>query len=207
VSEDALRVALTFDAEHPDRPGALPGTVDRILSILAEASARASFFVQGRWAEAEPESVRRIVEDGHLVANHSHHHARMTMLSDDGIRSDVAAADDAVFATTGSRTRPFFRCPFGDGHDDTRVLRVLRQEGYRNVHWHVELEDWEPWRRADEIADDAVGGVDRRGDGTVVLLHTWPSHTAVALPAILEQLDGRGARFVGIDELPEGSFP
>jgi peptidoglycan-N-acetylglucosamine deacetylase len=200
-------VALTFDAEHPDRPGALPGTVDRILSILAEASARATFFVQGRWAEAEPESVRRVVEDGHLVANHSHHHARMTMLSDEGIRSDVAAADDAVFAATGSRTRPFFRCPFGDGHDDARVLRVLREQGYRNVHWHVELGDWEPWRHPDEIAHDAVAGVDRRGDGTVVLLHTWPAHTAVALPAILEQLDDRRARFVGIDELQGGSFP
>jgi peptidoglycan-N-acetylglucosamine deacetylase len=207
VSDDGVRVAVTFDAEHPDRPGATPGTVDRILDTLAEASARATFFVQGRWAEAEPNSTRRIAAGDHLVANHSHHHARMTLLSDEGIRADVAVADYVVFAVTGVRTRPFFRCPFGEGHDDERVLRVLREQGYRNIHWHVEVSDWEPSRTAERIAMDTIAGVDHLGDGTVVLLHTWPTHTADALPAIVEELDARGARLVGLDELPEAALP
>jgi peptidoglycan-N-acetylglucosamine deacetylase len=207
VSESRPRVALTFDAEHPDRPGASAGTIDRILDTLRNASAPATFFVQGRWSQAEPSSARRIADDGHLVGNHSHYHARMTLLSDAGIRADVEDAAAAVTQATGEATEPWFRCPFGDGYDDPRVLDVLKDLGYRNVHWHVELEDWEPWRTAEDIARDAVDGVQRYGDGAVVLLHTWPDRTGDALPAIVEGLRRAGSDFVRLDDLPADGLP
>jgi len=78
-----FRVALTFDAEHPDRPTA-PGVAEVILTILERASVRATFFVQGRWAEAYPDTARRIGRAGHLVGNHSHYHARMPLFSPAG---------------------------------------------------------------------------------------------------------------------------
>ena len=207
MKEPGRRVALTFDAEHPDRPGASAGTVNRILATLRAAEAPATFFVQGRWSQAEPSSARRIADDGHLVGNHSHYHARMTLLSDAGIRADVEEAAAAVTEATGQPTQPWFRCPFGDGHDDPRVLDLLGDLGYRNVHWHVELEDWEPWRAAEDIARDAVDGVNRHGDGAVVLLHTWPDKTAEALPTIVEGLRAAGSDLVRLDELPEDGLP
>ncbi len=207
MSDRGPRVALTFDAEHPDRPGASAGTVDRILDTLRDAAAPATFFVQGRWSQADPTTARRIADDGHLVGNHSHYHARMTLLSDAGIRADVEEAATAVTEATGEPTRPWFRCPFGDGHDDPRVLDVLRDLGYRNVHWHVELEDWEPWRTAEDIARDAIDGVQRHGDGAVVLLHTWPDRTGDALPAIVDGLRAASSDLVRLDELPEDGLP
>jgi peptidoglycan/xylan/chitin deacetylase (PgdA/CDA1 family) len=207
VSDVRPRVALTFDAEHPDRPGASAGTVDRILATLRATASPATFFVQGRWAQAEPSSARRIADDGHLIGNHSHYHSRMTLLSDRGIRTDVEEADAAVTEATGGPTRPWFRCPFGDGHDDPRVLDLLRDLGYRNVHWHVVLDDWEPWRAADDIARDAIDGVARHGDGAVVLLHTWPDRTADALPTIVEGLRAAGSDLVRLDRLPEEALP
>jgi peptidoglycan/xylan/chitin deacetylase (PgdA/CDA1 family) len=207
MSEIRPRVALTFDAEHPDRPGASAGTVDRILATLQAAQVPATFFVQGRWAQAEPATARRIAGDGHLVGNHSHYHARMTLLSDDGIVADVEEADAAVSGATSVPTRPWFRCPFGDGHDDPRVQGLLGHLGYRNVHWHVVLEDWEPWRTAEAIARDAIDGVERQGDGAVVLLHTWPVRTADALPAIVDGLQARGSAFVRLDDLPADGLP
>ena len=207
MSESRPRVALTFDAEHPDRPGAGPATVDRILATLQEAQVPATFFLQGRWTQAEPARARRIAEDGHLVGNHSHYHARMTLLSDAGIRTDVEDAEAAVSEATGAPTRPWFRCPFGDGHDDPRVLDLLRELGYRNVHWHVVLEDWEPWRTRETIARDAIDGVERQGDGAVVLLHAWPEKTADALPAIVDGLRARGSDLVRLDDLPEDGLP
>lgn len=204
---NAPRVALTFDAEHPDRPGASAGTVGRIIETLGAAHAPATFFLQGRWSEAEPAMARRIADEGHLVGNHSHYHARMTLLSDSGIRADVEEAGAAVSAATGVTTRPWFRCPFGDGFDDPRVVDLLGALGYRNVHWHVVLEDWEPWRTADDIARDAIEGAERHGDGAVVLLHTWPVRTADALPAILDGLRARGSDLVRIDDLPEAGLP
>lgn len=198
---ERTRVALTFDAEHPDRPGATPGTAERILDELGRADVRATFFVQSRWARAEPELVLRIAEDGHLLGNHSTYHARMTLLSDDGIRADVRDAAEALVQIAGVDTRPWFRCPFGDGHDDPRVAGALEELGYRNVHWDVETEDWEPKTSPDDITHRAVQGCAERGDGAVLLLHTWPQHTADALPGLLETFGRAGTTFVTVDEL------
>jgi peptidoglycan/xylan/chitin deacetylase (PgdA/CDA1 family) len=196
-----LRVALTFDAEHPSRPHCPPGTAERILDVLDEGAVRATFFVQGRWARSQPDLARRIADDGHLIGHHSQFHARMTLLSDDGIRADVVEGAADIVETTGRDPRPWFRCPFGAGHDDPRVLAVLSELGYRNVHWHVELDDWEPWRTADDVEREAVAGALGHGDGCVVLLHTWPAPTADALPGIVGRLSERGARFVTIEGL------
>ena len=87
-----FRVALTFDAEHPDRP-TRPGVAEGLLDLLAAEQIQATFFIQGRWAEAYPTTAARIAADGHLVGNHSHYHARMTLLSESGFDTDVRDAE------------------------------------------------------------------------------------------------------------------
>jgi peptidoglycan/xylan/chitin deacetylase (PgdA/CDA1 family) len=203
MSEGAFRVALTFDTEHPDRSWCPPGTTDLILDVLEARDVRATFFVQGRWAESQPAAATRIAGAGHLVGHHSHYHVRMSLLHDDGITADLEDGRRAIVEHTGVDPRPWFRCPFGDGHDDPRVLGVLSRLGYRNVHWHVELQDWEPWRTSESIAADSVTGVRAHGDGAVVLLHGWPGGTGEAVGPIIAELRGRGATFVTIDELEE----
>ena len=195
------QVALTLDAEHPDRKGCRPGNADRILDALSEASATATFFVQGRWAEAYPETARRIVKEGHLVGNHSFYHARMPLLSDDGIRTDVRDAERAIGEILDVDPKPWFRCPFGAGSDDERVLGILGELGYRNAHWGIVLEDWEPWRDGDAIARDALEEISSSEEPPVVLLHTWPDGTADAVPRILESLTTAGTELVHIDRL------
>lgn len=207
MSDVAPRVALTFDAEHPDRPWCPDANADRILDDLAERRAPATFFVQGRWAESHPRTAGRIAGDGHLVGNHSKYHARMTLLTDDGLRTDVSEAEEAIRAATGADPKPWFRCPFGDGHDDPRVLGVLAELGYRNAHWHVELEDWEPWRDGPAISRDAIEKVRAHGDGSVVLLHTWPGGTGEAVAAIVDGLRDAGFTFVRLDDLQPGLLP
>jgi peptidoglycan/xylan/chitin deacetylase (PgdA/CDA1 family) len=200
---ERLRVALTFDAEHPDRSWCPPGNAERILDTLAARQVRSTFFVQGRWAEAYPQTARRIADDGHLVGFHSHYHARMPLLLGGGFASDLEDGTRAVRDATGMDPRPWFRCPFGSGADDPRVLAELEAAGYRNVHWHIELEDWEPWRTGDEIAADAVAGVGEHGDGAVVLLHTWPGGTGEGLETMIDGLVGLGASFTTVDVLEE----
>jgi peptidoglycan-N-acetylglucosamine deacetylase len=196
-----FRVALTFDAEHPDRPWCPPGNAERILDVLRSNGVRATFFVQGRWAQSQPDAARRIADDGHLIGHHSHYHARMPLLSDDGLDEDLSDGQAAIVAATGSDPRPWFRCPFGAGHDDPRVLARIEAAGYRDVHWDVELEDWEAHRTGDAIAADCLDGVRDHGDGAVVLLHTWPGGTGDAVGAIVTGLRELDAHFVGVDEL------
>jgi peptidoglycan/xylan/chitin deacetylase (PgdA/CDA1 family) len=195
-----FQVALTFDAEHPDRP-AKAGNAERLLDVLAQAEVRATFFVQGRWAEAYPGTARRIGRDGHLVGSHSHYHARMPLLSTAGLATDIRDAEAAIVEHAGVNPRPWFRCPFGAGGEDRRVLANLEALGYREVGWNVNPEDWNPARAAAEVEAAVVAGATAQGDGTVVLQHSWPNQNLVAVPRIVAALRERGATFVGVDEL------
>ena len=196
---DGLRVALTFDVEFPDRPTG-PGATVAILDALGAAGVRATAFIQGRWAEAEPDVARRIAADGHVVGNHSHHHARLTMLTGAGITRDVRAADAAIAKATGVSPRPWFRCPFGAGAGTLRVVRRLADVGYVDVGWHVDPADW-AGASATVLRRRVVDGVRAHGDGAVVLMHGWPVATPVALPGIIADLAADGASFVTVDAL------
>jgi peptidoglycan/xylan/chitin deacetylase (PgdA/CDA1 family) len=204
-----FRVALTFDAEHPDRPSA-PGVQERLLDALDRHGTRATFFIQGRWAEAYPETARRIPDGGHLVGNHSHYHARMVLLSARGLRADIGAARDAIIDATGVDPRPWFRCPFGSGVGDQRVQSFVREAGYRHVGWHVAGIDWPVERTGAEVEEDVVSGAIAHGDGCVVLLHSWPDRTEHALEGIIRRIRDAGGEFVRVDELafvPEDEVP
>jgi peptidoglycan-N-acetylglucosamine deacetylase len=194
-----MRVALTFDTEHPSRP-CEPGGVERILDILESAGVRATFFIEGRWASAYPGQARRIVGAGHLVGNHSHHHAPMDALTEAGARGDVREAERTIRSVAGVDPRPWFRCPFGAGMEDPRLLALLAELGYRHVGWDVDPSDWEEGRTTDELVDRVLDGVAGRDD-SVVLLHSWPSVTAEALPAIVAGLRAQAADLVDIEGL------
>jgi peptidoglycan/xylan/chitin deacetylase (PgdA/CDA1 family) len=196
-----IRVALTFDAEHPSRRHCPPGVQEALLDVLDRRNIRATFFIQGRWAKAYPGTARTIAAAGHLVGNHSHYHARMPLLSDAGLRADVLAAQTAIDEITGIDPRPWFRCPFGDGSDDPRVLATLHELGYRDVNWDADAADWDAERSTLRVARDAVDGVRAHGDGAIALFHTWPATTLEVLPSVLEDLDRTGAEYVGLDQL------
>ena len=206
AAEAPFRIALTFDAEHPDRP-ARAGNDTRLLDALARLDVRATFFVQGRWAEAYPAIARRIATDGHLVGHHSHYHVRMVGLSGHGLKIDIDRGEKAILEGIGVDPHPWFRCPFGSGDDDRRVQAAIRAAGYRHAGWHVAGVDWEPARSARDVAATVVAGAIAHGDGAVVLLHAWPDQAVGALPAIVRRLRARGATFVRLDELPQRAVP
>jgi peptidoglycan-N-acetylglucosamine deacetylase len=187
-----VRVALTFDTEFPGRP-TRPGTEDRILDTLAEAGARATFFLQGRWTRANPQTARRIAEAGHRIGNHSNFHAPMDALLDEPLREDIRRAEETIVEVTGVHPKPWFRCPFGAGMDDPRVLAAIEEVGYRNVGWDVDPFDWEEGRTVDELVERVVPG-----EG-IVLLHAWPAVTAEGLGRVIAGLQERGADLVTVD--------
>ena len=200
MSEAPFRVAITVDVEFPDRPTET-GVTARILDALGAADVTASMFLQGRWAEAVPALARRIADEGHLIGNHSHHHARMTILTGAGITRDVLAADRAISDATGRSPAPWFRCPFGAGAGTRRVVDRLAAAGYVDVGWDVDGLDW-AGASATRLAGRLVRGTTRHGDGAVVLLHGWPASTPVALGQAIPRLRDAGATFVTIDQLP-----
>jgi peptidoglycan/xylan/chitin deacetylase (PgdA/CDA1 family) len=195
-----FRVALTFDAEHPDRPHRA-GTTARTLERLSTADVQGTFFIHGRWAESEPGLARAIVSGGHLVGNHSYYHARMPLLSAAGRAADVRAAERAIIRTTGVDPRPWFRCPYGAGQDDPRVLAGLAQAGYRHVGWDVDALDWAVRATGRGLARRVTTEAVARGDGAIILLHPWTIATDLGLVPLIDSLRDAGAEFVRLDAL------
>lgn len=204
-----IRVALTFDAEHPDRPDCPPGVQEGIVAFLERHAINATFFMQGRWVQAYPDLARSIAGNGHLVGNHSFYHARLPLLSDAGLVEDVREAEQVIRELAGVDPRPWFRCPFGAGAYDDRVLSCLESMGYRDfefdvpstVDGHVVVGDWMPGQTGASVAGWVLDGIRRRGDEAVVVLHTWPAATLAALPEIVARLRDAGASFVRLDEI------
>lgn len=201
----AFRVALTLDAEHPDRP-TVPGVTERILDLLGESGVRATFFVQGRWIEAFPDVAARINPEGHLVGNHSHYHARMPLFSAIGFATDIRAAQRVIEDRLGVDPRPWFRCPFGAGAGRPKIQQRLEAVGYRDVGWDVDSRDWAA-KSASRLASFVTRKTMERGDGAVVLFHGWPKVTPLALADVIGRLRDAGAEFVRVDELPSLPAP
>jgi peptidoglycan/xylan/chitin deacetylase (PgdA/CDA1 family) len=139
---------------------------------------------------------------GRSPGRQSHlYHARLPLLTDDGIATDVSDAERVIRDLAGVDPRPWFRCPFSAGSEDDRVLGILGRLGYRDIGQDVVLEDWEPDRTGPVLLAEALAAVPAAGDPAVVLLHAWPSGTLDALPGLIDGLRAMGGEFVRIDQL------
>jgi peptidoglycan/xylan/chitin deacetylase (PgdA/CDA1 family) len=167
---------------------------------------RATFFLQGRWARAHPELARRVAEAGHAIGNHSHYHAPMDALTNEWLRRDVREAEETIQAVAGVDPRPWFRCPFGSGMEDPRVLGLLEELGYVHVGWNVDPRDWEEGRTVEELSTRVLEGVAEHEEA-IVLMHGWPGVTAEALAQLIDSLREAGADFVDIPSLGQRTVP
>jgi peptidoglycan/xylan/chitin deacetylase (PgdA/CDA1 family) len=201
-------VALTFDVEDPDqRDHGHPGDVASILGALDASGIRATFFVQGRWAEANPVVAAAIGAAGHLVGSHSYFHADTRLLRARGVRQDVVRAHDVIVDVVGVDPRPWYRLPYGAGADDRTIERTLRSLGYRHAGWDVDVRDYAMDDPAAMVPamERALAEHERTGaTHAIVLLHSWPVVTAEAMPELCRFVAERCEGTVTVDEVPGG---
>ncbi len=185
-------VALTFD----DGPGRY--TYD-VLALLKRHRMKATFFVLGSKAEQDPQALRQMVDEGHVVAAHSWSHASMVTLDAKGLREEFDRTNAVIREATG-RVAAIQRPPFGDF--DGRTNRWSRANGMLPILWNVDSNDWQlddPRTVADNVLN-----APNLGPGAIILLHDGGddrSMTVNALPAIMDGLRKRGLRSVTIPEL------
>lgn len=192
-------VVLTFD------DGPLPATTGPILDALRSECVRASFFLIGRNAEANPAFVKREIAEGHTVGHHSFSHPSITLrsLSEAAAEADIErgfAADDraAYGSATGSPRVPFFRFP---GFADSAAL--LQWLGARDIAvFGADLwaSDWDPMTASTQL-QLTLSRLERAGRGTI-LFHDTRAQTVAMLPAFLRELKRRGFRVVHIVPAP-----
>lgn len=180
-------VALTFD------DGPRPEVARDLLNILGKEQVRATFFVVGKQVQEHPGLVRRMMNEGHEVGNHTHSHPRLAGLSAQKIKEEIAQCDKAIFQATGARTN-LFRPP-GMRYDDA-VINTAQDLNYVTVHWNVAAQDF-----VGRDTSDIAGKVLRSTQpGSVILLHGHPD-TLKAIPEIVRTLKSRGYRFVTVSQM------
>lgn len=160
----AGELALTFD----DGPN--PVWTPRLLEFLADQDLRATFFLLGSRAQAQPDLVRRIAAAGHLVGNHSWSHPNLAFTPRARIRTELSATRDQLEQITGAPVR-FFRPPFGARRP--AALRIARELGMTPVLWNAMTSDWSD-PAAERIAGRLTAKIDRltrRGWAANVVLH------------------------------------
>ena len=162
--ERAGELALTFD----DGPN--PKWTPRLLDVLAKHDVKATFFMLGGRAEAEPQLVRRVAAEGHLIGNHSWSHPNLALTAAGKIRQELARTSETLEQITGKRIT-YFRPPFGARRP--AVFRIARELGLRVVTWNAMTSDWsEP--SADRIArqlTSKIEGLRRHGRAANIVLH------------------------------------
>lgn len=180
-------VALTFE----DGPGPETG---RLLNILGAHRARATFFSLGSNASARPELLRRMRDEGHLVANHSWSHRDLTAMPSAMLADQLTRAQHAITQAIG-QVPTLMRPPYG--MTDEQVASVARRLGMSVVRWNVDAEDQHDFDpRA--IARRTVAQVK---PGSIVLMRDFHHATVDAAPAILRELAAKGYTFVTVPEL------
>lgn len=193
-------VALTFDA------GADRGYAEQILDTLADYGVTASFGITGHWANENPDLVKRMVDEGYMLFNHTYNHDSFTgfstseeeaVLSREDRQKELQDTEDVVRDLTGYELAPYFRPPYGD-YDDS-VLADVADAGY----WITLMYNCDTLGWNGATVDDIVAKCGDAADpGDIILLHVGAdSNDAAALPRLIETLQSEDFAFVTAEDL------
>jgi len=184
---------LTFDAGYEN------GCTEKILDILEKHDVPAAFFLVGNYMEKNADLVRRMVEEGHIVGNHTMHHYDMQKISDkDAFSKELTDLEELFEKVTGKVLPKFYRPPQGTYSEEN--LKMAKALGYKTVFWSLAYVDWN--NDAQPSHEEAFAKLlPRTHNGAVVLLHSTSQTNAEILDELLTRWKEMGYRFESIDNL------
>lgn len=184
---------LTFDAGYEN------GCTEQILDVLQKHNVPAAFFLVGNYIEQNPELVKRMVAEGHIVGNHTYHHWDMSKLGDmDSFRRELEDLETLYTTVTGEPMHKFYRPPQGIYSEEN--LKMAQELGYHTVFWSLAYVDWlNDQQPTSEQAFSKL--IPRIHNGAVVLLHSTSQTNAAILDDLLTRWEELGYRFDTIEAL------
>ena len=184
---------LTFDAGYEN------GCTEKILDVLKKHNVPAAFFLVGNYMEKNGDLVRRMVEEGHIVGNHTMHHPNMSKLTDKADFSKELTDLETLFReVTGKELPKYYRPPQGIYSEEN--LKMAQELGYKTVFWSLAYVDWN--NDSQPSKDQAFQKLlPRTHNGAVVLLHSTSQTNAEILDELLTTWEQQGYTFESIDKL------
>lgn len=186
---------LTFDAGFEN------GNTPAILDALKKHQAPATFFVVGTYVESNPELIRRMVEEGHIVGNHTYHHPDMSQISTkESFSKELQDVEAAYKEITGQEMLKYYRPPQGKYSESN--LQMAKDLGYTTFFWSLAYVDW--YENDQPTHEEALDKLTRRiHPGAIVLLHSTSKTNAEILDELLTKWEEMGYRFQTLTQLAE----
>lgn len=190
LDPDGKYIALTFDdGPHAD-------VTPRILDILDQHNAKATFYMLGSQVDYYPSIAKQVLDEGHEIGDHTMSHKDLTRLSQPQIREEIQSSSNNILKATGSLPTSL-RPPYGAFNDS--VGAITRELELPVIMWSVDSLDWKS-RNAQAINHEIMTTVH---PGAIVLMHDIHATTADALPQVLTNLENEGYEFITVTQLLE----
>ena len=184
---------LTFDAGYEN------GNTAAILDALKKHNAPAAFFLVGNYISTAPDLVKRMVDEGHIIGNHTYHHPNMSQISDkEAFAKELENLEQLCEETTGQPMRKYYRPPQGIYNEEN--LKMAKELGYKTFFWSLAYVDWyeEDQPTKEEAFEKLLG---RIHPGAIVLLHSTSKTNGEILDELLTRWEEMGYTFRSLDQL------
>ena len=182
---------MTFDEGYEN------GYTAQILDVLKKTNTPAAFFVTGPYIENEPELIKRMVEEGHIVGNHTVNHPSMPELSEEQLTKELYELNEKYNNLT-KQNMTFMRPPKGEFSE--KSLAATQKNGYKSIFWSVAYADWNT--NSQKGVDYAVEQVTKQfHNGAIILLHAVSEDNAKGLEQIINTAKEQGYTFKSLEDL------
>ena len=192
IGEDTKNIYLTFDCGYEN------GYTEGILDTLKETNTKAVFFITGHYLKSSRAIVERMMNEGHIIGNHTYSHKDFTQSTSAEILSDIKKLEDAFYQEFGVSMSKFVRPPRGEYNEMSQ--KTLKDNGYTSVFWSLAYVDWnKDVYNGNHYSYNKV--LSRIHNGEIILMHTVGKDNMVDLKDIILELKEEGYVFSTIDKL------
>lgn len=183
-------IYLTFDEGYE------AGYTPQILEILKNNDVKATFFITAHFVNTQPELVQQMINEGHIIGNHTVNHKSMPSLTEEQIRTEIMDLHNVIYEKFGYEMK-YIRPPMGEFSE--RTLKYTNTLGYKTVMWSFAYEDWNENKQPDETASKEKI-LNNLHNGEIMLLHGNSKTNTNILDSVIKEAKNMGYEFMSLDE-------
>ncbi len=186
-------IYLTFDAGYE------VGYTEKILEVLKQNNVKATFFLTGHYINSQPTLVRKIIEQGHIIGNHTVNHKNMPDLEDEELKNEIMNLHSVIYEKFGYEMK-YIRPPKGEYSE--RTLELSNKLGYKTVMWSFAYEDWDENKQGKkEFSKEKI--MNNIHNGEIMLLHSTSKDNSDILDECIKEIKSKGYEFRSLEEFEE----
>lgn len=192
IGDDTKNIYLTFDCGYEN------GYTKSILKTLENNNVKATFFITGHYLKSSREIVKTMIENGHIIGNHTLNHKDFTKSTNSEIIKEIKELEDVFYKEFNLPMSKYVRPPRGEYNETS--MKVLNENGYKTVFWSLAYVDW----HKDDFYGDNYSYkkiMSKIHNGAIILMHTVGKDNCVDLDIIIKGLKKLGYNFSSLDEL------